>query len=253
MNENIGGNKSVFTVKNAMRFLTLLCIIFVFCPSFLVSCSNQTIDVSVITAVNGVEFYGEQVVEPQLFMIVCLLIPAVLLTLLFIKKFSDVKTSGIILGLIVVDLLIWIAFRHSVKKIAFENYSDVETTGWYVLNIISILIITGLSALVTFQKTEMGTDIGAFFSGGGTQKALDKISTAVNQMSNGITQMAENVNKRSAKDEDIIGYCAKCGSSIMYDFVFCTSCGTAVPESMIAEAQTKKPESKLETSEVEKR
>ena len=37
--------------------------------------------------------------------------------------------------------------------------------------------------------------------------------------------------------EDIIGYCAKCGKPITYGHKFCISCGTPVPESMIAEAE----------------
>ena len=48
--------------------------------------------------------------------------------------------------------------------------------------------------------------------------------------------VAGNIRKRTMK-EDIIGYCAKCGKPITYGHKFCISCGTPVPESMIAEAE----------------
>jgi ABC-type dipeptide/oligopeptide/nickel transport system permease subunit len=119
---NVATKKSVVTVKNVIRVLALLCIVGVFCPSFLVSCSGQTIDVSVMTAVGGISAYGETVVEPHLIMLICLLIPVAVLVILFIKKMAEKMSTGIILVCSVIDLIVWIIFRSEVKKIAEENY-----------------------------------------------------------------------------------------------------------------------------------
>lgn len=255
---NVREKKSMFTVKKILRALSLLCIIFVFCPLFLVSCSGQNINVSVMTAVGGISVYGEKVVDPYPIMLICLLIPVVVLILLFFKKFTDNKTALIVLICTVVDFIIWLIFRASVKKIAEENYCTFKTTGWYVINIIVMLIIVLLSAYVVMKKMQMDTDLITVFSGGGTQGAINQMSATVNQISSVVTQfagnVASNINNRTNK-ENMIGFCSKCGSSISYGCKFCTSCGTPVPESMLAEADAAKKaaEEKVRLEEEAKR
>lgn len=234
MDEN--GKKSVFTVKKVLRALSLVCIILVFCPSFLVSCSGETMKVNVMTAIGGVEAYGEKVVDPHPVMLLCLLIPAAVLVLLFIKKFTDKKTAAIILGGTAVDLVIWFAFRSSVKNLAEENNFEFKTTGWYVLNIIVLILIIVLTALVVASKMQMDADLVSALTGGGAQNMLHQMSSAVTQAAG---NAASSIGNRTKK-EDTIGFCSKCGSPIAYGCKFCTSCGTPVPESMIAEAEEAK-------------
>lgn len=240
---NVSEKKSVFTIKKIMRILSLLCIIFVFCPSFLVSCSGQDMKVNVMTAVRGVSMYGDKVVEPHITMIVCLLIPIAVLVLLFIKKFNDKQTAGIILGCVAVDFIVWLIFRSSVKKFAEQNYCKFKTTGWYVINIIVMLLIIALSALVVLNKMAMDTDLTTVFSNPGTQDALNQMSNAVSQMSSTVTQLAgdvaTNINNKIQK-ENAIGFCSKCGAPISKGCKFCSSCGTPVPESMLAESEEAK-------------
>lgn len=243
MSENVNGTKSIFTMKNVLRVLSLLCIIFVFCPSFLVSCSGQNVNVSVMTAVGGVSAYGEKVVDPHPIMLLCLLLPVGILVLLFIKKLTDRKTAAIILGCSIVDFVIWLIFRSSVKKIAEENYCSFKTTGWFVINIIVLILIVLLTAIVVISKIKMDADLITIFSGGGTQKVLNQMSATMSQMSSTVTQIAGNVANNvvsKTSKENVIGYCAKCGSAITYGCKFCVSCGTPVPESMIAEAEAAK-------------
>lgn len=237
---NAVGKKPVFTVKNVLRVFSVFCLIFVFCPSFLVSCSGQTMNVSVMTAVGGVSAYGEKVVDPHPIMLICLLVPIAILVLLFLKKFTDNKTALIILICSAVDFVIWLIFRSSVKKAAEEAYCTFETTGWYVANCIVLILIILLSVIVVIKKVQLDTDLIAIFSGGGTQGVLNQMSATMSQMSNTVTQIAGNVASNignKAQKENVIGYCAKCGSPIVYGCKFCTSCGTPVPESMIAEAE----------------
>ena len=193
--------KSVFTVKNVLRVLTLICIAMVFCPTCLVSCSGQTMDVSIMTAVGGLKSsYGERIVDPHPIMIICLLIPVAVFVLLFIKKFTDQKTAMMIAIGSGVDLVVWFIFRAAVKKIAEENYCSFKSTGWFVLNIISLVLIIALSVLVMLQKLQLDSDLIAEAMGGKTRK--------------------------------IEGFCAKCGSPIGYGYKFCTKCGTPVSQSM---------------------
>lgn len=89
-----------------MRVLSLFCIIFVFCPSFLVSCSGKQVNVNVMTAVGGMSMYGERVVDPHPIMLICLLIPIAMLVLLFIKNFADKKTAIIVAVCAVIDTVV---------------------------------------------------------------------------------------------------------------------------------------------------
>ena len=57
MNET--GRKPVVTAKNIIRVLSVIVTIIFFCPTFLVSCSGQTIDVSAMNVVGGIKSYGE--------------------------------------------------------------------------------------------------------------------------------------------------------------------------------------------------
>lgn len=237
---------SLFTIKNILRILSILCIVFVFCPSFLVSCSGQDVKVSVMTAVGGLETtYGGRIVDPHPIMLICLLIPVISLVLLFMKKFTDNKTALIILTCGLVDFIVWLIFRSSVKKIAEENYCSFKATGVFVVNIIVLLLIILLSALVVIAKMQMDADLITMFSGGGTKEALDQMSATMSQMSSAVSQLAGNVatnigNKKQKEKENAIGFCSKCGSPIAYGCKFCTSCGTPVPESMLAEAEAAK-------------
>lgn len=242
---NITEKKSVLTIKNILRVLSLLCIVFVFCPSFLVSCSGQDMNVNVMTAVGGVEMYGDKVVDPHPVMLMCLLIPVGILVLLFIKKFTDHKSSLIIMICAVVDFVIWLIFRSSVKKIAEENYCSFKTTGWYVINIIALILIILLSIMVLLAKWQLDAELTEVLLGGGTKETLDKMSETMSQMSSTVIQLAGNASTNignKMKKEDTIGFCSKCGSPIQYGCKFCASCGTAVPESMLAEAEAKRKE-----------
>lgn len=202
--------QSLFTVKKILRVLSLLCIVFVFCPSFLVSCSGQVIEVDVMTAVEGLSMYGETVVEPHPIMLICLLLPITILILLFVKKFSESKVAAIISGCAIIDLVIWLIFRITVKEMAEENGCMFETTPWYVMNVILLILMISMSVLVFIKKLEMNSELISIFSGGA----------------------ATNI-----KNRKIIGYCYKCGNAIEYGCKFCTTCGTAVPEGMLVEVK----------------
>ena len=232
---------SKITVQNILRVLSILCLIFVFCPAFLVSCSGQTADVSVLTAIGGASSGGQKIADPNPVMILALIIPILIIALLFIKKFDEKKNAMIIVGAGVVDFILWIMFRSGVKKFAQQNYYEFKSTGWFVLNMIVLALIIFIAVMIVIEAVHMETDVPAYFSGGGTQKAINQMSNAVSQMSSAVSQMTSNKSSK-INVEKPMGYCAKCGSPLEYGSRFCNSCGTPVPESMIEEAERERKE-----------
>lgn len=254
METNVNQGNSLFTVKKVLRVLELLLIVFVFCPSFLVSCSGQTVNVSVMTAVGGAKAYGETVADPHPIMLICLVLPIVMLVAIFSKKMIENKVAIITLASAAIDFVVWLIFRFSVKNFAENNYCEFKTTAVYVFNIIVLILIILLAVMVVIKKMSLENDLIQFFTGGGTQNAINQMTNAVKQMSSAVSQMAgnvvNNINEKNTKTP-VIGYCQKCGSGIPFDCRFCTSCGTPVPETMIleAEAKRKEEENKIEVSE----
>lgn len=244
---NIVENKSLFTVKRVMRGLSFICIVFVFCPVFLVSCSGREIEVDVMTAVGGMKMYGETVVEPHPIMLICLLIPIAVLVLLFTKKLEQKQIAICSFVCMLIDFVVWIIFKSTVKKLVEQNYCTFETTGWFYANMISIILIIVLTLLVIFKIIQFNTDLIKLLTGNSKQETISRMSDAVNKMSNTVNKLVTSVttnsgDKTANENEDRIGFCMKCGTAILYGDKFCTSCGTKVPSSVLEEAENKKKE-----------
>lgn len=161
-----------------------------------------------MTAVGGVSAYGEKIVGAHPIMLLCLAIPIVMLVFLFGKKYADKKSATIIAICGVIDLIIWIIFKSTVKKVAEENYCSFKKTGWYVLNIISLVLIILLTVLVAIRKLQMNTDLIAFASGGEAKEVLNQVSSKMNQMSNSMGQSTENSQEIKAVPKKLIIGCA---------------------------------------------
>ena len=195
MAENNG--KSLVTARQIMRVLSFICIVVVFCPSFLVSCSGQSKGISVLTAAGGLSVYGETIAKPQPLMLVCLLLPAVILALLFMKKLSEKQNALIIAICGISDFVIWMIFKAVVKKIAEDHYCEFKTTGWYLLNNLALFFLILFALLILLQKLEMDTDILALLSGGGTEGAMNKMSESLAKISDSLTKSSDSVMKSS--------------------------------------------------------
>lgn len=195
MAENNG--KSLFTARQIMRVLSFICIVVVFCPSFLVSCSGQSKGISVLTAAGGLSVYGETIAKPQPLMLVCLLLPAVILALLFMKKLSEKQNALIIAICGISDFVIWMIFKAVVKKIAEDHYCEFKTTGWYLLNNLALFFLILFALLILLQKLEMDTDILALLSGGGTERAMNKMSESLAKISDSLTKSSDSLTKSS--------------------------------------------------------
>lgn len=216
--------KSAVTVRNVMRMLLFLCMVFFFFPSFFVSCSGKNVNVSAMTAVKGVSMYGDQVVDPHPVMLVCLLLPVMALAFLYLKRLSDQATAGMAAACVVVDFVIWLVFRSAVKKIADENYCSFRTSVWYALNLATQLLIIFLAVLAAVRKIEMDMDVASYFSYGGTKEVLSRISEMEDRMRGQVSGL------------DI--FCPACGNPIEPGCRFCTSCGAHMLENTLAAGKT---------------
>ena len=212
--ESIISKKSGFTMRKVLRVLSVLCIAFVFCPAFLVSCSGQEANIDVMTAVGGVSMYGEKVVEPHPFMLICLFIPIAVLIMLFIKRIENKKIALSAVIFFGIDFVIWFIFRATVKKISEENYCNFKTTGWFVLNVVVMLVIILLSVLILMKRADMENTVTEIFTGNKT-----------------VNVVQENLGEFRAD----AGFCMNCGHPLIAGNQFCTSCGTPIPHDMVPE------------------
>ncbi len=226
---NAGAKKFKFSVKNIVRMLTLLCIVFVFCPSFLVSCSEQTVEVNVMTAVEGVKMYGEEMVEPQAHMWLCLLLPIAVMVLLFIKKLSERVTAGVIAACVAVDLVKWFDFKSKTKEIAESNGCTFETTGWYTLNLIVMFLIVVFMIAVLAKLISMETDLVAFVKSGEVKQTMSKISDAASKVAEDVSAAVKSEATSEMKPaSEVKAFCGNCGTKLDPEAVFCENCGTKV-------------------------
>lgn len=240
MAENNG--KSLFTARQIMRVLSFICIVVVFCPSFLVSCSGQSKGISVMTAVGGLSVYGESIAKPQPLMLICLLLPAVILALLFMKKLPEKQNALIIAICGISDFVIWMIFKAVVKKIAEDHYCEFKTTGWYLLNNLALFFLILFALLILLQKLEMDTDILALLSGGGTEGAMNKMSESLAKISDSLTKSPDS----PMKSPDSV---AKVSDSPMKSSDSATKASDSPTE--ISKTETKTTDSSTEISETQ--
>lgn len=222
-----------FRVKRILQMLSFLCIVFVFCPSFLVSCSGQRFKVSAMTAVGGVSVYGGEAVPPHPAMILTLLLPIGIIFLLSAEKFTEKKTAFVIAICAAADLAVWLMFRGVVKRTAAENYCEFRTTGWYVLNLAAIAAVFLLAVLIRKGRLKLESDLSAILAGGKSHNIWRQIPSVISNVTH------------AQEKKNAIGFCCKCGNPITYGCKFCTACGTPVPESILAEGEIGKKEESM--------
>ncbi len=226
-------NNLKLTVRNAIRILSVICIIITFCPTFLVSCSGQDVKVSSMAVVGGLRAYGSTVGKAHPILLVTLLLPAANIVVLSMKTVIEKNAAVAALACGGADICVWFIFRSAVKSAADQNYSSFKSTGWFVLCIFSLILIIVGAILVLKRKLEMETDIIDYFSNGeSTRKAINQMSTAVVKMSDKVSKMAGDIsaNTASVNKESATSQCAKCGAAIKPGSGFCMKCGTPVPK-----------------------
>lgn len=147
--------KTKFTVRRLMRTLSILCFIFCFCPSFLVSCGGESTGINVMTAVKGITAQGHRFAEPQPAMVLCYIIPLLIIIVLSLRNWPEYKAAILVLFSADVDTVYWIIFWASTRRSVEEAGYAFEVTRWFVCNMISLAAIIVLSVLVLKRKVRL--------------------------------------------------------------------------------------------------
>ena len=116
-----------------------------------------------------------------------------ILVLLFMKEYSDDLKAKVIAGTTALDLIIWFIFRSGAKRIAEKNYCTFKSTGWFVMNIICLLIMLVLSGMVVAKKLSMDSDVLAYVTGGEAKNNLKDISGK-------LSEIADNIKKKTGSN-----------------------------------------------------
>ena len=137
-------------VKNIIRLLSILLMVFFFVPSFMVSCAGYgNIKISAFKAMTGIKIEGESVSDPKVICIIMLLLPIAMLALWCLKSVLKDKIAAIASGsCAVVDFIFWIALCVGVNKEATDNYCTAKVTAGFIFNILFILAIVVLDLLI---------------------------------------------------------------------------------------------------------
>ncbi len=253
--------KPEVTVKNTLKILAILCQIFVFCPTFCVSCAEVDINVSTLTAIKGVSIDGDALVKPYPIMLICIILPAVVLVSLWKKPMVDGKLCCIISICGLIDLMLWVLFAAVTKAKAEECYCEFRTTIWFWLNVLAILLLIVISLLVYSVRTTIEIQLKDLLSKENrksyvelrqqrSEESKKRISSAMKWFSSRIRQhhksqetSTDQVSKQETSTyqasnqetmnqentiQSEIGYCFECGNRIQEGEKFCSVCGTKV-------------------------
>lgn len=154
--------KKHFNLRNVLRALQTFCMVCVFCPTFLVSCSGQEKTFSAMDAVGGItsRSYGQLVPGKPVFLLL-LVLPVLALAVLGVKKLAALLgergQGGVVAGLSAANLLLWGQLNRYAADLAAENLCSIKTTGWYTLNRVALVAAIALAGAVALGKLRMST------------------------------------------------------------------------------------------------
>ena len=175
--EQPANSSSLNFYKNILRVLSLLCIIFFFCPVFLVSCGNSSLEteLSAYTLARGSEIQEEQTTDdnsyssvlanrivensgldeinkPHYILYVLLVLPALMLLFLFMPDVNTRNIANIILFLSSINLTSWGIFTYEVKKTAEGAMLLFKITPLYAINILVIICSIIISIILANES-----------------------------------------------------------------------------------------------------
>ena len=251
-------NKSAFKVSRVIRILLLMCMIFVFCPMFFVSCSGQTVDVSVMTAVKGIKVYGENIIRPQPIMLITLLIPLAVIFVSFSKKFTPSKAATCSMICMIVDFIVWLIFKSAAVRIAKENMCMFEISAWFYLNMSVIILLIILNLLVVSHILQFDTDLCSFVTGTSKQDSDNKssgIQESIKNIFGKFTAVTAAVKNKAVVKEKVTESCVEAetevqemetetveensaetpeeklisdSTEVKEEYIYCTQCGAKI-------------------------
>ena len=137
------------TLKNVIRVFAIILEIVCFVPTFLVSCSGEQINVSVLKLLQGIDVEGTTITEANPVCIIYFLMPLILLLVWFLKgKIKEKIIEVVALIAAGIDFIAWFVLKGNVANYVEKNYCTMKITGWFYLNQIILFIILLLSVVI---------------------------------------------------------------------------------------------------------
>lgn len=202
-------NNFTINLKTIIRTLSLVCVVLVFCPAFLVSCSGQSASVSAWDVTKGISVLGTKASSFNPLFLLTLLLPLGIFSVFFLRKRR--KTIALIIMICsVVDMLLWLYFRSQVKEAAYKANCDFESKFGFTLTVICLILIMISSALVLLNILSFNKNILNVLPSDGGERIKAWVDERVN-----LPQ------KQS-------GFCHNCGGPINRGNQFCPKCGQPV-------------------------
>lgn len=228
-------NKSVvktgnswITIRTVLTFLALFNLIIFFCPIYSVSVPSLLGELDKVAQFSTfTRAMGNKRIMGQPIFYSFAIVPIVITVLLYNRKLEEKKAALYIAIFALSDLILWYScIKLDEYGILKYSYSYFEKTKWYALNVVTLLLIAGLSALVSSNKVELGAEV---------TNALEKLADHhVSKKTPAASSTKAPKNQRKI--------CPKCGSLIEDEWQFCISCGTPITSGPEVEDAEKNPE-----------
>ena len=226
-------------VKNIIRLLSILLMVFFFVPSFMVSCAGYgNIKISAFKAMTGIKIEGESVTDPKIICIIMLLLPIAMLALWCLKSVLKDKIAAIASGsCAVVDFIFWIALCVGVNKEATDNYCTAKVTAGFIFNILFILAIVVLDLLIIInvlqaEKPLIRQKMMNGYQGMPQQNMYGNVPPPQQgELSGGQPmppQQGQFQSQPVQPQQPVQPVCSKCGAPLVAGNKFCTKCGNPV-------------------------
>lgn len=246
--------RGLLNIGNIIRIASMICVLLFFCSSFLVSCGGQNLEISGMDIVKGIEFSSsfseEKISDPKPIVLICLFIPIAIFGMLFIKKKMNEKTIAIVGTILaLVNIIVWFVIRSNARDAALENHCKFETTAAFTWTVILSTLIIILFVIVLTTKATIDTELQQLFASGQflssdqfqqnasrMSENARRVSKRLSDFAGGVSSTVSNALDSIKNKDDIMGYCQKCGASLVFGDEFCTLCGTPIPKELIETA-----------------
>lgn len=221
-------------VKNIIRLLSILLMVFFFVPAFSMRLYRFSINISAFRAMVGmnVEILGQKisVFDPNVICIMMLLLPIAMLVLWCLKSVLKDKIAAIASGsCAVVDFIFWIALCVGVNKEATDNYCTAKVTAGFIFNILFILAIAVLNLLIIInvlqaEKPLIRQKMMNGYQGMPQQNMYGNVPQQQGQFQSQPVQPQQPIQPQQSAQP----VCSKCGAPLVAGNKFCTKCGNPV-------------------------
>lgn len=225
------GFTSFVTVRNILKILAGISILFFFIPVFFASCGGERLYISGVKATFGL---GDLDAYPLV--VLLLLLGIAVMVILFIKAIPDLAARITNLSLVGCEFIGWIIFFFYAKGKAGKSGAGFGMTAAFPIMMIFRVIELIVAILVMINLIKLDTNLVDLFKSDKMKQmvnnSLDKVSNVVSNASDGVASVFT-----TKPNAVVLGYCQTCGKPITLGNKFCVSCGTPTPAELIAKGE----------------